>query len=157
MKVAGQIEMLIRQREKIGEKDFDLEAWKSTASTLLSKIFGSSDPRVMRIENLKIDYGSWALRDASSNYDPLNTCKRIARDLMDLSIDELQVTKKESQSVHFEILANHLTGSQLKEISSILSTKNKERMHSDLVNKLQSYKAPLLARILGDLVGSGSK
>lgn len=157
MKVAGQIEMLIKQSEKINEKDFDLEAWKSTASTLVSKIFGNSDPRILTIENLKIDYGSWALRDASSNYDPLNTCKKIAQDLMELSIDELKVAENESQSDNFEILANHLTGTQMKEVRSILSTKSREKMNSDLVNKLQSYKAPLLAKILGDLLGSESK
>ncbi len=157
MKVSGQIELLIKQREKVDQKDFDLEAWKSTATALISKIFGKRDPRVQTILNLKIDYGSWALRDASSTYDPVATCKNIARDVMDMSIDELKAEERDDQSDAFTILNNHLTGTQMRDIQAILSIKNKKILKTDLAAKLQSLKAPLLAKILGDLLEADKK
>ena len=76
MTAGEKIDLLLRQKERIDDKQFDLASWKKTTSTLLEKIFGSADPRINTIEELKIDYGSWALRDASSTYDPVKTCKK---------------------------------------------------------------------------------
>ena len=152
MDVAGQIEMLSRQREKIDGKDFDLEAWKSTTAILFINIFGQRDPRIKTIESLKIDYGSWALRDASSKYDPVATCKRKARDLVDLSVEELRTLEDENQPMILEVLKGQLTGNQMKEINAILAQKDKKRMKSDLAKKLQILKAPLLSQILADIL-----
>ncbi len=157
MKVAGQIEMLVKQKEEISEKDFNLEAWKSTAATLISTIFGKDDPRILTVEKLKIDYGSWALRDASSKYDPVTTCKRIAGDLMDLCVKELKALEDGDQSFILEILGDHLTGSQMKEIKSILTDKDEKKRKSALLKVLQNYKAPKLAQILGTVLLSSNK
>jgi len=157
MKVAGQIEMLVKQKEEISEKDFNLEAWKSTTATLISTIFGKDDPRILTVEKLKIDYGSWALRDATSKYDPVTTCKRIAGDLMDLCVKELKALKDGDQSFILEILGDHLTGSQMKEIKSILTDKDEKIRKSALLKVLQNYKAPKLAQILGTVLLSSNK
>ena len=158
MTVAAQIQMLNRQREKIDEKDFDLEAWKSTTATLITNIFGDQDHRLQTIENLKIDYGSWALRDASSKYDPVATCKRKARDLVELTVAELESMEQKGTSDLFEVLGDHLTGAQLKEIKAMASKKDKKKAKADLLKKMQALKAPLLSKILVDLlVGEGNK
>ncbi len=156
MNLTTQIELLLRHNEKIDEKDFDLEAWKSTAVALISKVFGSDDSRIASIDGLKIDYGSWALRDASSKYDPVATCKRKARDIMELSIAELKSEAVEKSSQLVEALKDALTGTQFKEISTILeSKKSKSAKHKALSTKLKSLKAPVLSEILATLLVKG--
>ena len=153
MDATTQIELLSHHAEKINEKDFDLDAWKSTAITLVTKIFGNEDPRIASIDGLKIDYGSWALRDASSKYDPVATCKRKARDIMELSIVELKSGSVQGGAFVLEALKDSLTGSQFKEIRSIIeSDKSENTRTKQLTERLKSLKAPLLSEILSQVI-----
>jgi len=70
------IELLNRQFTKLEDVDFDLEAWKASTIAVLNRVFGETDLRVKQIEQLKIDYSSWALRDSNSNYKPIETAKK---------------------------------------------------------------------------------
>lgn len=83
--------LLEKQLGKLDADDFDLEAWKSGTVTLLMKTFGANDASVKQIEALKIDYSSWALRDSSSSYKPMETCKRKGREVLSSAIDELEI------------------------------------------------------------------
>ncbi|MEQ9423566.1 MAG: hypothetical protein RJQ09_04050 [Cyclobacteriaceae bacterium] len=144
MDKSAQIKLLKKQLQKVNGDSFDLEAWKVTSITLLSKIFGADDERIKAINDLKIDYGSWALRDASSKYDPVTTCKRKAQDLIELSIEELEMSTPEKTNQLQKILSNHLSGNQLNELNAITDK-------ATLIKKLQALKAPTLAAILADL------
>ena len=152
MGTSGQIELLKKQRERIDSDDFDLEAWKSTTSALISRVFGIEDPRIKIIEDLKIDYGSWALRDASSKYDPVATCKRKAKDLVDMSLEELHLETGDKNAAIMTVLEDYLTGKELNEVKAVLAQKNKKKIPADLKVLLQKYKAPKLADILASIL-----
>ena len=74
------LELLKNRIDGLAEKDFDLEVWKSGTALLLTRIFGKGNSYSNEIENLKVDFSSWSLRDATSDYNPKETCKRSGRD-----------------------------------------------------------------------------
>lgn len=85
------IKLLKKQITKLEDEHFDLEAWKTSAITVLHRIFGEDDPRVKQIENLKIDYSSWTLRDSNSNYKPIETAKLKGKEIINTAIDEIEI------------------------------------------------------------------
>ncbi len=85
------IRLLKKQIQKLEDENFDLEAWKTSAITVLHRIFGESDLRAKQIENLKIDYSSWALRDSNSNYKPVETAKLKGKEVLNTAIDEIEI------------------------------------------------------------------
>ncbi|WP_436514425.1 hypothetical protein [Ekhidna sp. To15] len=85
------IKLLKKQISKLEEDTFNLEAWKTSAITVLHRIFGESDPRAKQIDNLKIDYSSWALRDSNSNYKPVETAKLKGKEVLNTAIDEIEI------------------------------------------------------------------
>lgn len=88
---AQYIKLLKKQISKLQDDNFDLEAWKTSAITVLQRIFGVSDLRARQIENLKIDYSSWALRDSNSNYKPIETAKLKGKEVLNTAIDEIEI------------------------------------------------------------------
>lgn len=85
------IKLLKKQIGKLEHEAFDLEAWKTSTITVLHRIFGVQDPRAKQIENLKIDYSSWALRDSNSNYKPTETAKRKGEEVLKTAIEEIEL------------------------------------------------------------------
>lgn len=85
------IKLLKKQISKQDEDTFDLEAWKTSAITVLHRIFGEADPRARQIDNLKIDYSSWMLRDSNSNYKPIETAKLKGKEILQTAIDEIEI------------------------------------------------------------------
>ena len=85
------IKLLKKQITKLEDDSFDLEAWKTSAITVLHRIFGEQDLRAKQIENLKIDYSSWALRDSNSNYKPIETAKLKGKEVLNTAIDEIEI------------------------------------------------------------------
>ena len=88
---AKYIQLLKNQVEKLEAPDFDLEAWKSSATSALERVFGNSDSRITHIQGLKIDYSSWALRDSNSQYKPIESCKRKGREIFNSAIEEIEI------------------------------------------------------------------
>jgi len=85
------IKLLKKQIQKLEDDTFDLEAWKTSTITVLHRIFGESDPRSKQVDNLKIDYSSWALRDSNSNYKPVETAKRKGKEILNTAIEEIEI------------------------------------------------------------------
>lgn len=85
------IKLLKKQIAKQEEESFDLEAWKTSAITVLHRIFGETDLRAKQIDQLKIDYSSWALRDSNSNYKPVETAKRKGKEIINTAIEEIEI------------------------------------------------------------------
>ena len=48
-------------------------------------------PRAKQIENLKIDYSSWALRDSNSKYKPVETAKLKGKEVLNTAIEEIEI------------------------------------------------------------------
>ena len=85
------IKLLKKQISKLEAEDFDLEAWKSSAIAALSRVFGDKDTRADQIDELKIDYSSWALRDSSANYKPIETAKLKGKEILNSAVEEIEI------------------------------------------------------------------
>ncbi len=85
------VKLLKKQIGKLEDEHFDLEAWKSSAIAVLSRVFGKNDARVDQIDDLKIDYSSWALRDSSSNYKPVETAKLKGKEILNTAVEEIEI------------------------------------------------------------------
>ena len=85
------IKLLKKQISKLEEENFDLEAWKTSAIAVLHRVFGDTDSRAKQIDQLKIDYSSWALRDSNSNYKPVETAKRKGKEVLNTAIEEIEL------------------------------------------------------------------
>lgn len=85
------VKLLDKQIAKLSDNTFDLDAWKSSTIYLLTLIFGKEDPKIKEVEDLKIDYSSWALRDSGSGYKPIETCKKKGHEILEIAKDELEL------------------------------------------------------------------
>ncbi len=128
------IKLLKKQISKLEEETFDLEAWKTSAITVLHRIFGETDLRAKQIENLKIDYSSWALRDSNSNYKPIETAKLKGKEVLNTAIDEIEI---------FGAPENHVAGilghdfvKKLQDMSDFERKKHFEGMKKDKLVEL---------------------
>ena len=93
------IELLKKRLEGLAEKDFDLEAWKSGTELLLTRIFGKGNAYTSEIKDLKVDYSSWSLRDATSDYNPKESCKRSGREILELALAEHHLSTNQEKSL----------------------------------------------------------
>lgn len=127
---------LKNQISKLDLEDFDLEAWKSATVAALERIYDKTDPKIRQIEQLKIDYSSWALRDSNANYKPVETCKKKGREVLQTAIDELEILGLEpGKNDHinpFDKLPQEIK-KQLEGLSA-----------KELANKLKSFKKDTL-------------
>ena len=160
-----EIKLLEEQIKKLDEKDFDLNAWKQYTIVLLARIFGDNNQKIKQIEKIEYDHSSWALRDTSGSSSYLETCKKLGKEILTASIDELEafgipdkeVTTTGSFPVEVIVAAleDELKVSQYKEIVSIInSDKNRKVKIKELADKIKSFDkdAPenILLNILSD-------
>ncbi len=126
--ISKQIELLRLQIEKLAAKDMDLEAWKGSTIVLLERIFGENNQRVKHIENIKYDYSSWSLRDASGSVSQLDSCKRRGKEILEVCISELEnfglpenvLKERDSFNIIISALETILTVSQYREVKQII-------------------------------------
>ena len=83
------LKLLKQQQDKITASDFDLESWKKYSIVILSRIFGEESGKVKQIEKLEYEYSSWSLRDASGNESYEDGTKKLAVEIIQASIDEI--------------------------------------------------------------------
>ena len=139
------LKLIDKQIAKLDNDDFDLEAWKSSAAYILKMIFGSDDPKIKEIEGLKIDYSSWALRDASSTYRPEEMCKKKGREIMEIAKDELDLNGVKSTEGELMVkLKELLTEKQFEKLTKseddckvVLKSLNKDQLVKILLPLIQ--------------------
>lgn len=85
------IKLLDKQIGKLSLDDFDLDAWKISTTHLFTLIFNGQDPKIKEINDLRIDNSSWTLRDSSPRNNPIETCKRKCREILDIAKDEIEL------------------------------------------------------------------
>ncbi|MEQ8907130.1 hypothetical protein [Ekhidna sp.] len=125
------IKLLKKQISKLEEESFDLEAWKTSAITVLQRIFGESDPRAKQIDNLKIDYSSWALRDSNANYKPVETAKLKGKEILNTAIDEIEIFGAPENHAA-EVLGNDF----VKKLQNMSESERKKHFESMKKNEL---------------------
>jgi len=138
-----EISLLQKQREKLHDKSFDLDAWKSQTILFLNRIFGSDHPIVRMISDLKYDYSSWNLRDATGNEKTDDPVKMQASEVLEAAIMELESLglpgRETVNDKLWKLLEEELTGKQLKEIKSIVESgkKGKPTKLSEVISSLE--------------------
>jgi len=149
--IEKQIELLRKQVENLNDKKFDLEAWKNHTIILLDGIFGNESQKVKRIEQLEYEHNSWSLRDTSGYSAYLDSCKKIGREVLEASIEELEtlgtpdLTAEQGNiniNIILDALDDELKGSQFKAMIKLLksnqSEKEKSRQLGDILKELES-------------------
>ena len=115
------LKLIDNQIAKLALDDFDLDAWKSSTRYVLTMIFGAADSKIIEIDNLKIDYSSWALRDSKSDYKPIESCKKKGKEILLVAKDELELfgVKDRNQTDLLKSILNDQTDKLLDKKTSI--------------------------------------
>lgn len=124
-----QITILNELLTAINQNNFDLEAWKLKANIVLSKIFGSNDPKLKLVENLQYNFSSWTLRDHSGGkqHDPVKTH---AKEIIEAALLEIELNSTENPVLkEFE---KQLTGAQFAILKSIIEQNNRQALNDFL-------------------------
>ncbi len=141
------IKLLTRRIENLEVDDFDLEAWKGGTIGVIERIFGENDNRIKKIADLKIDYSSWALRDATSTYNPTETCKKKGKEILNTLIEEIEFlgVEGEKNGNDFKAVLSQKVSSKLDEaveagdeekLLNLLKTERKDALASALAKLL---------------------
>ncbi|MCF8298415.1 MAG: hypothetical protein K9J13_12785 [Saprospiraceae bacterium] len=154
------INLIKEQIEKLSIKDFDLEAWKSSTTVLLERIFGKESQKISEIGNIKYEQGSWTLRDASGIKSNMESYKKRGKEILIAAINELEnfgLPEKDEDLVNINIIRtaieNELTVSQFKEISEIIKLEgNIDDKKIQFKKKLKSIGDDKLASIFINLI-----
>lgn len=158
-----EIELLQKQVDKLGQKDFDLEAWKNFTIVLLAKIFGEGNQKIRQIEKIEYDYSSWSLRDTSGYSSYLETCKKLGREILEAAIEELknfglpenkEVSKnKISIDIIRQSLEEEMKVSQYKLLMNILTQQQSgKELKEHIVKFFDDYEKEQIERILAGIL-----
>ena len=139
------IVLLEKRIAGLDDKDFDLEVWKSGTALLLTRIFGDKNSYSVEIEDLKVDYSSWSLRDATSTYNPKVTARRMGREILELAIAELQLSE-ENQTDQSKI--NEIVNEVNADISNSVAKKDVNALTKLLNKETKDRLIQLLTRLL---------
>lgn len=158
-----EIQLLKTQIEKLEARDFDLDAWKKYTIIILARIFGDNSQKIKQIENIEYDYSSWSLRDTTGSNTYLDSCKKLGREILQASIDEIEnlglPKEEESPDEFFQVIENalhdELKGTQVKEIGMILgSGDSPELKREKILEKLKEYGSEISHDILANILTS---
>jgi len=140
------IQLIKTRITRLDAPDFDLEAWKSGTIAVLKRFMNHADTRITDIDQLKIDYSSWALRDSNSKYNPIETCKKKGKSILEAIVDEIALMGLEELSPTstdpFELLS--------KKISDLDAEKLKDPGSRGSI--LKGLKKEDLVRIIDELL-----
>ncbi len=159
-----EIQLLEQQIKRLDEKGFELEAWKKYTIVILARIFGPKDEKISQIEKLEYEFTSWSLRDASGNESYEEGTKKLAREILQAAIDELKIfgipekEEEEDQSGKaiqdfMNILLDEMKGSQVKQLKTILSSReNKEEKRRQIRELLSGIDEHEVYEILASML-----
>jgi hypothetical protein len=158
-----EVQLIKAQIDKLSKKDFDLDAWKKATIIILARIFGENNLKIKQIESIEYDYSSWSLRDTTGFNTYLDSCKKLGREILQACIDELEtlgLPKTEETSDEFFLvitgaLQDELKGSQVREISQVLSSGDSpEEKRDKILEKLKEYGSDISHDILSNILTS---
>ena len=158
-----EINLLKAQIDKLNAKGFDLDAWKKYTIIILARIFGENSQKIKQIESIEYDYSSWSLRDTTGSNTYLDSCKKLGREILQASVDELETlglpqTEKNKDEFFLVItnaLQDELKGSQVKEIGQVLASGDSpEQKREKILEKLKEYGSETAQDILSNILTS---
>jgi hypothetical protein len=139
------IELLQKRIDGLGENDYVLEVWKNGTALLLTRIFGEGNSYSKEAEALKVDYSSWSLRDATSEYNPKETCKRLGREILEMAIAELQISSQEEDA---RLTITDMLQDRTGKITEAIAQKDKKTTLNLLKKEKKEYLVNLLVKLL---------
>ena len=142
---ATYIGILNKRLDELNSDDFDLDVWKNGTSLLLSRIFGENSAYIKAVDELKIDFSSWTLRDATSEYNPKESAKRQGREILELAVAELQSLA--TQETNLLDLSN-VIGDKADELVQVVTKKDEASLRKLLKKESKENLADLLIRVL---------
>lgn len=146
------LQLIDKHISKLEVEPFDLEAWKSGALSLLEMLFDSTHPSITQIKALKVDYSSWALRDATAKYNPIATCKLMGKELLENAKDEIELyglkkTGTEDQLTD-KTLAWNFTAAEKKKLSKAINMEPREKRVAEIIKIVSKWKPERSAEVL---------
>lgn len=169
--VKKEIDLLEQQIEKLNAPGFDFEAWKKYSIIMLARVFGNTDEKIKQLENIDFEFSSWSLRDASGNESYEEGSKKLAKEVLRAAIDELNIyglpninknNTNETARKLLNIILDEFKGSQVKELSKILSSNDskpeKKRRVKELIEEIGEFGSYdiisniLICPVIADLV-----
>lgn len=154
-----EIALLQEQIARLGEKKFDLEAWKNHTIIFLERIFGKDSSKLRMIKDLGYDYSSWNLRDTAaagktSDKDPV---LMQAEEILNAAIIELKTLglpheKKEKEKI-WDLLNDELTGKQMRKLEMLVKSENTDKTEqiTEILEDLEKEKlASIVLKLLTD-------
>lgn len=160
---AQEIEILKKQINKLESTDFDLEAWKTGAIILLERLFGQRNQKIDRMEKIKYDQSSWALREAKGSKNMMETCKKQGKEILEIAIEELEhfglpTEIEEANALPFKTvivqsLEEELKIGQYREVIRIIDSdmKNEEKKKL-LIDTLNEYGHDVAENVLASIL-----
>jgi len=157
-----EVHLLKKLIEKLDDKNFNLDAWKSSALIILARIFGENSQKLRQIEKIEYDYSSWSMRD-TSGIPYLQTCKKLGRQVLETAILELETLGLPASEVHetgspetgpiLRAFEEVLAASQFREIKAILqSNEDDEVIRQNLIDKLKVLGLEVSPKILANIL-----
>ncbi|PIF06662.1 MAG: hypothetical protein CSA36_00250 [Draconibacterium sp.] len=125
---------LLKQRiDRLGDKNFDLDAWKNHTLIFLERIFGKDSSKIRMIKKLAYDYSSWSLRDTAAagktkDKDPV---RLQAEEILQAAVTELEnlglpdIGKGKAHI--WQLLEDNLTGKKVKELEALSQSEDADR------------------------------
>ena len=152
-----EIALLEGQIERLGEKKFDLEAWKNHTIIFLERIFGKDSSKLKMIKDLGYDYSSWNLRDTAaagktSDKDPvlMQAEEILTATIIELKLLGLPKSKQEKEKI-WDLLNDELTGKQLRELETLVKSEETDKTEK-ITNILEELEKEKLALIVFKLL-----
>jgi hypothetical protein len=157
-----EVQLLKKLIEKLDDKNFNLDAWKSSAMIILARLFGENSQKLRQIEKIEYDYSSWSMRD-TSGIPYLQTCKKLGRQVIETAILELETlglpvsevleTSGPDIGPISRAFEEVLAASQFREIKAILqSNEDEEVIRQNLIDKLKVLGLEVSPKILANIL-----
>ncbi|MBP6977044.1 MAG: hypothetical protein PHD61_04020 [Bacteroidales bacterium] len=157
-----EVQLLKKLVEKLDDKNFNLDAWKSSAMIILARIFGENSQKLRQIEKIEYDYSSWSMRD-TRGISYIQTCKKLGRQILETTILELETLGlppvESPKDVTFDAqpviqaFEEVLTASQSREVRALLqSTEEDEVIRLNLIDKFKVLGLEVAPKILANIL-----
>ncbi len=121
-----EIALLRDQIDRLDQKPFDLQSWKTNSMMVLGRIFGENSRKVDLIRNIQPDFSSWSLRDATGRMTQMDVCRKMGREVLEACIAELEafgLPEKPDPSANpaLEALDEFITVKQSRDLAQLIS------------------------------------
>ena len=121
--------------------------------------------QIKQIEKIEYDFSSWSLRDTTGKSEYLDTCKKLGREVVQASIDELKtfglpetdIDKEQyfPSKIIIEALEEDLKISQLRQILGIVnSDKNPDEKKKEIKELIKSFDKEFSGKFIVSLLSN---